>query len=61
MAKPPKSPPNSEIDGVDEDASPNTDAALASGQDSADLELARKEAAGRPAQSNRDSKDNRSD
>ena len=60
MPKPPATPPDSEIDGVDEDAAPNTDAALASGQDSSDLALARDEAAGKPEHSTARSKDDRS-
>ena len=51
MPKPPKTPPSTDIDGVDEDAAPNTDAAIESGQDSGDLELARKEAAAKPRHS----------
>ena len=49
VPKPPKTPPSSDIDGVDEDAAPNTDAAIASGQDSGDLERARRNSPGRPA------------
>ena len=60
MPKPPKSPPNSDLDGVDEDAVQNTDAARAAGQDTKDLELARKEAVGRPDHSDEESLDDRS-
>jgi hypothetical protein len=60
MPKPPATPPHSELDGVDEDAARNTDAALASGQDSGNLELARKQAAAKPAHSSNKSKDDRS-
>ena len=59
MTKPPKSPPSSDLDGVDEDAMQNTDAAIASGQTTKDLARAREEAAGRPAYS--DDRDNRDD
>ena len=60
MAKPPPTPPSSDIDGVDEDAARNTDAAIESGQSSSNLELARKEAAAKPSHSPDDSKDDRS-
>ena len=60
MSKPPATPPHSEIDGVDEDAARNVDAALASGQDAADLEVARKQAVGKPGYSIDKSKDDRS-
>jgi hypothetical protein len=60
MAKPPATPPGSDIDGVDEDAAPNTDAAIESGEDSSNLELARKQAAAKPAHSPDDSRDDRS-
>ena len=59
MAKPPKSPPSSDIDGVDEDALRNTDAAIASGQSAKDLGRARDEAAGKPDYS--DDRGNRDD
>ena len=48
MPSPPKTPPSSDIDGVDEDAARNIDAAIASGQDSGDLERARRNSPGRP-------------
>ena len=60
MAKPPATPPNSDIDGVDEDATRNTDAAIESGQDGSNLELADKQAAAKPAHSSNRSKDDRS-
>ena len=60
MPKPPNSPPSSDLDGVDEDAVRNTDAAAASGQDAGNLERARREAAGKPAHSEDDSRDDRS-
>jgi hypothetical protein len=60
MAKPPATPPNSDLDGVDEDARRNTDAAIETGQDVENLELARREAKGKPAHSRDDSRDDRS-
>ena len=48
MAKPPASPPSSDIDGVAEDEVRNTDAARASGQDSGDLARAARQEKGRP-------------
>jgi hypothetical protein len=59
VTKPPKSPPSSDIDGVDEDAVRNTDAAIASGQTTGDLARARDEAAGKPEYS--DDRKNRDD
>ena len=60
MAKPPNSPPHSDIDGVDEDKVRNTDAAIESGQDGGDLKLAKKQAAAKPDYSSDKSKDDRS-
>jgi len=60
MPKPPRTPPHSDLDGVDEDAMRNTDAALASGQDAANLDLARKEAAAKPGHSRESGADDRS-
>lgn len=60
MPKPPNTPPSSDLDGVDEDALRNTDAATASGQDGRDLERARREAAAKPAHSDDASRDDRS-
>lgn len=60
MPKPPATPPSSEIDGVDEDAVRNTDAALESGQDAANLEVARRESAAKPAHSTKKGADDRS-
>lgn len=61
MPKPPKTPPSSDIDGVNEDEVRNTDAAIASGQTTKNLALARDEAAGKPDYSDdRDSSDDRS-
>ena len=48
MSKPPKAPPHSDLDGVDEDEKRNVDAAIESGQDSGDLAKAKDEAVGRP-------------
>ena len=55
MTKPSKSPPNSDLDGVDEDALRNPDAAIA-----ADLARARGEAAARPDFSKEPGRDDRS-
>ena len=60
MAKPPATPPASDLDGVDEDAVRNIDAAHASGQDAGDLARAADQARGRPAHSDDDSRDDRS-
>jgi hypothetical protein len=60
MPRPPRTPPSSDLDGVDEDAARNTDAALATDQDPANLELARKQAKARPDQSRENSRDERS-
>jgi hypothetical protein len=60
MAKPPKTPPDSVIDGVYEDRVDNVDAAIATGQDGRDLARARDEAAGRPDFSMEESRDDRS-
>ena len=48
MAKPPKSTPHSDIDGVHQDEKPNVVTAQETGETSADLKLAGKEAKGRP-------------
>jgi hypothetical protein len=60
VPKPPKTPPSSDIDGVDVDAASNVDAAIESGQDSGNLELARKEAAAKPRHSTGRARDDRS-
>lgn len=60
MPKPPNTPPSSDLDGVDEDERRNTDAAIAAGQDSSDLERADRESAGRPRYSDERSADDRS-
>ncbi|HEX8216926.1 MAG TPA: hypothetical protein VF577_05630 [Allosphingosinicella sp.] len=50
MPKPPKSTPHSDIDGVHRDEKPNIVTAQETGETTADLALARKEAKGRPKQ-----------
>jgi hypothetical protein len=61
MTKPPGAPHHSDIDGVAEDERRNTDAAIESGQDAANLELARREAVGRPPERDKpEPKDDRS-
>jgi len=60
VPKPPKTPPSSDIDGVDEDAIQNTVAATASGQDTKDLARAREQAAGKPDFSPETGRDDRS-
>jgi len=61
MAKPPASPPHSDIDGVDEDEVRNVDAAIEADQDSKDLERARRLARGRPEhEKDEDNPDDRS-
>ena len=61
MPKPTETTPHSDLDGVDEDAMRNTDAAIEFGQDGGNLELAREEAAGKPVHSRDESRDDRSD
>jgi hypothetical protein len=60
MAKPPASPPHSDIDGVDEDEVSNVDAAIEAEQDTEDLERARRQASGRPEPGEDDNRDDRS-
>jgi hypothetical protein len=48
VAKPPKSNPHSDIDGVHQDEKKNTDAAIEAGQTTADLALARDQSKGKP-------------
>jgi hypothetical protein len=60
MPRPPQSPPNSDFDGVDEDAWRNTDAAVEAGQDTGDLARARDEAAGKPVELHGRDRDDRS-
>ena len=59
MAKPPKSTPNSDIDGVHRDEVRNTDVAARKGQSAGALEKARKGATARPEY--RDEKKSRDD
>jgi len=60
MAKPPKTPPHSAIDGVHEDRVDTVEAAIAAGQGGRDLARAHKESAGRPHPSKEKSRDDRS-
>jgi hypothetical protein len=48
VAKPPKSTPHSDIDGVHQDEKPNTETAEETGETSANLELARGQSKGKP-------------
>jgi hypothetical protein len=48
MAKPPRSTPHSDLDGVREDEKPNVESAVEAGEDADNLALARKEASARP-------------
>lgn len=48
VAKPPKTTPHSDLDGIHEDERRNVDVAVEAGQDSADLDRARNEGIGRP-------------
>ncbi|HYG29715.1 MAG TPA: hypothetical protein VD887_05805 [Allosphingosinicella sp.] len=50
MAKPPKSTPHSDLDGVHQDEKPNVVTAQETGETSASLKLAREQAKGRPRQ-----------
>ncbi len=52
MAKPPETPPNSDIDGVDEDGRRNLDAAEDGGEATENLARARRQSKGRPPYSN---------
>ena len=52
MPKPPESTPHSDLDGIHQDERPNVETAVEAGQDSGDLELARKESRARPPYSN---------
>ena len=49
MSKPPKTPPNSDIDGVREDQHDIIDSANRAGQDAGDLDKAKRKSIGRPA------------
>ncbi len=48
MPKPPKSTPHSDIEGVHQDEKRNVDSANEAGEDSGDLEQARRHSPGRP-------------
>ena len=50
MAKPPKSNPHSDLDGVHQDERPNVATAQEAGETAEDLKLAREESKGRPEQ-----------
>jgi hypothetical protein len=60
MAKPPASPPSSDIDGVHQDGMRPSKPLDTHGQDSGDLEEAGREDAARPNYSNEESTDDRS-
>ena len=61
MAKPPASPPHSDLDGVAEDEVRNVDAAIEAGQDAEDLASARAKAKAKPDYSGTgDNRDDRS-
>ncbi len=59
MPKPTETPPSSDIEGVDQDRRHNVDVAVEVGQDSADLERAHQQSAGRPNYSKESSHDDR--
>jgi hypothetical protein len=60
VAKPPKSPPHSDIDGVHQDEKPNVEAAVETGQDTGNLKLARDESRAKPPHAPGKSRDERS-
>ena len=60
MNRPPGTPPHSDLDGVDEDARRNTDAAVESGQDTRDLARARHGVADKPDELDGRHRDDRS-
>jgi hypothetical protein len=60
VAKPPKSTPHSDLDGVRRDSKENVGAARESGQSAADLDLARAASKARPPHSDEESLDDRS-
>jgi hypothetical protein len=60
VAKPPETPPHSDIDGVHRDEKRNIDAANDSGEDSGNLKLARDQARAKPPHSDEESLDDRS-
>ena len=59
MAKPPSTPPHTDLEGNDRDERGQVDAAARTGQDGRDLERAREEAKGRPKHSDAASADDR--
>lgn len=62
MSKPPKAPPHSDLDGVDEDEKSNVDAAIESGQDTGNLAKAKEKSVGKPPYSaDEKSRDDRTD
>jgi hypothetical protein len=62
MAKPPKSAPHSDIDGVHQDEKPNVDTAQEAGQSGASLARAKKETKARPGSvETSNGKDNRTE
>ena len=60
MPKPPQTPPDSDIDGANQDEVRNIDAANAAGQSAADLKRAKDESKGRPDYSDEEGADDRS-
>jgi hypothetical protein len=60
VARPPKSPPHSDIDGVHQDEKPNVEAAVETGQDTRNLKLARDESRAKPPYAPEKSRDERS-
>ncbi len=60
VAKPPGTPPHTDLEGNDRDERGYVDAAAATDQDGSDLKLARDEAKARPRQSDDESGDDRS-
>lgn len=60
MAKPPKTPPHTDLEGNDRDERGFVAAAEATGQDTRDLKRARSQSKGRPEQSDESSRDDRS-
>ena len=55
VAKPPKSTPHSDLDGVHEDEGRNVDSAVQSGQDNSDVKRAAEQSVGRPPGSSTES------
>lgn len=60
MAKPPKTPPHTDIEGMSRDERALVEAAAETAQDAGKLKLARDEAKGRPPHSGERSRDDRS-